>query len=146
MTGTDLFKVSDYDYVGFDLDNTLLQYKVSAMVDLEYRTLSNFMVNMKGYSDKYLLQPLDVDFLQKGLIVDIHRGNLLKISCDGVILKATHGSTLQIESAEEVAGGMRFGNEGIFVSLNSSNEITKKILENPQMVFFRLEIQGHPNI
>lgn len=29
MTGTDLFKVSDYDYVGFDLDNTLLQYKVS---------------------------------------------------------------------------------------------------------------------
>lgn len=29
MTGTDLFKISDYDYIGFDLDNTLLQYKVS---------------------------------------------------------------------------------------------------------------------
>lgn len=28
MTGTDLFKISDYDYIGFDLDNTLLQYKV----------------------------------------------------------------------------------------------------------------------
>lgn len=28
MSGTDLFKISDYDYVGFDLDNTLLQYKV----------------------------------------------------------------------------------------------------------------------
>lgn len=29
MTGTDLFKISDYDYIGFDLDNTLLQYKVN---------------------------------------------------------------------------------------------------------------------
>lgn len=35
MTGTDLFKISDYDYVGFDLDNTLLQYKVSV-----YRSFS----------------------------------------------------------------------------------------------------------
>lgn len=32
MTGTDLFKISDYDYVGFDLDNTLLQYKVRVMI------------------------------------------------------------------------------------------------------------------
>ncbi len=32
MTGTDLFKISDYDYVGFDLDNTLLQYKVRILM------------------------------------------------------------------------------------------------------------------
>lgn len=68
------------------------------MVELEYKTLSNFMVNVKGYSDKYLLQPLDVDFLQKGLIVDIHRGNLLKISYDGYILKATHGTKFMTDS------------------------------------------------
>lgn len=33
MTGTDLFRVSDYDYVGFDLDNTLLQYKVRILMN-----------------------------------------------------------------------------------------------------------------
>lgn len=70
------------------------------MVELEYKTLSNFMVTVKGYSDKYLLQPLDIDFLQKGLIVDIHGGNLLKISCDGYILKATHGTRFM--SDEEI--------------------------------------------
>lgn len=78
--------------------NTFSSIQVSAMVELEYKTLANFMVNTKGYSDKHLLQPLDVDFLQKGLIVDIYRGNLLKISCDGYILKATHGTKFMTDS------------------------------------------------
>lgn len=39
MTGTDLFKISDYDYIGFDLDNTLLQYKVNFSITI-YQPIS----------------------------------------------------------------------------------------------------------
>lgn len=94
MTGTDTIRISDYDVIGFDLDNTLLRYKVSAMVKLEYECLAKYLVDKKGYSPKHLLKPLedDLEFLQKGLILDLARGNVLKVSADGFIRKATHGT------------------------------------------------------
>lgn len=94
MTGTDTFRISDYDVIGFDLDNTLLRYKVSAMVKLEYECLANYLVNVKGYPAKHLRKPLeeDLDFVQKGLIIDLARGNVLKVSADGFIRRASHGT------------------------------------------------------
>lgn len=64
------------------------------MVELEYRVLSHFLVTKKGYSDKYLSRPMsdNIDFLQKGLIIDFARGNILKIAYDGYISKACHGT------------------------------------------------------
>lgn len=92
MTGSDTFKISDYDCIGFDLDNTLLRYKLTAMVDLEYKCLVKYLIEHKGYSGKYLLEPLQIDFLQKGLIIDFSRGNILKINADAFIERATHGT------------------------------------------------------
>ena len=68
------FRITDYDCVGFDLDNTLLRYKVGNMMRMEYEVLAEYLVE-KGYSKKHLMQPIDVDFLQKGLILDFHRGD-----------------------------------------------------------------------
>lgn len=47
MTGTDLFKISDYDYVGFDLDNTLLQYKVRIDDQPVKDTTTSFVVRFE---------------------------------------------------------------------------------------------------
>lgn len=95
MTGTDFIRISDYDCIGFDLDNTLLRYKLTEMVDLEYRVLAKYLVEVKGYSPNHLYRPLkdDIEFLQKGLIIDFARGNILKIAFDGYISKAVHGTT-----------------------------------------------------
>lgn len=103
LTGSDVLRISDYDCVGFDLDNTLLRYKLSAMVELEYEVLSQFLVEAKGYSAKYLLRPMkeNIDFLQKGLIVDFARGNVMKIAYDGYILRVAHG-TRQLTNDEIV--------------------------------------------
>ncbi|XP_058455749.1 5'-nucleotidase domain-containing protein 1 [Malaya genurostris] len=102
MTGTDMFRFADYDCVGFDLDNTLLRYQIGNMIELEYDIMSKFLVEERGYSGKYLLQPLDVDFLQKGLLIDFQRGNILKIGPDGTIHQATHG-TKKMAEAEIIA-------------------------------------------
>ncbi|EAA01774.5 AGAP001319-PA [Anopheles gambiae str. PEST] len=92
MTGADTFSFADYDCVGFDLDNTLLRYRIGEMIELEYRTVARFLVEQRGYAGRHLLQPLDKDFLQRGLIIDFHRGNILKLDPDGVIQQATHGT------------------------------------------------------
>lgn len=94
LTGSDVLKISDYDCVGFDLDNTLLRYNLSETVALEYEVLSQFLIEHKGYSPEYLSRPMqaNIDFLQKGLIIDFARGNILKIAYDGYILKAAHGT------------------------------------------------------
>ncbi|XP_058822305.1 5'-nucleotidase domain-containing protein 1 [Topomyia yanbarensis] len=102
MTGSDTFRFADYDCVGFDLDNTLLRYQIGNMIELEYDIMSKFLVEEHGYSGKYLLQPLDVDFLQKGLVIDFQRGNILKLGPDGTIHQATHG-TKKMAEAEIIA-------------------------------------------
>lgn len=107
MTNEEIFKISDYDCIGFDLDNTLLRYKVSAMVQLEFDVLTQFMVTHKGYDSKHLQRPLSdqIDFLQKGLIVDFRRGNLLKVRADGHILKAAHGTVFMSDAEIEFVYG-----------------------------------------
>lgn len=94
MTGTDTIRISDYDIIGFDLDNTLVRYKITAMVQLQYKALASHMVANCGYSGDVLLRPLDdqLDFLQRGLIIDLRRGNVLKVAADGYIRRAAHGT------------------------------------------------------
>ncbi|XP_030756110.1 5'-nucleotidase domain-containing protein 1 [Sitophilus oryzae] len=97
MGTKNFFSFTDYDCIGFDLDNTLARYKVGAMIEMEYHILANYLVDNKGYSASHLLKPLDHNFIIKGLIVDDENGNLLRISADGTIIQATHGTKFLTE-------------------------------------------------
>ena len=91
--GPDVFRFSDYDCIGFDLDNTICRYKVGEIMRLEYRLIAEYMVDKYGYDQALLVcVDEDMDFIQKGVIMDIKKGNFLKCSRDGVILRATHGT------------------------------------------------------
>jgi len=111
-TMTDTFKLTDYDCIGFDLDNTLLRYHVTNLVHMEYEELANYLVNQRGYSAAHLLRPLtddDLDFMQKGLLLDFDRGNVLRVSPDGVIRRATHGSRLlSVDRIKEIYPDQRW--------------------------------------
>ena len=87
-----LFSFANYDCIGFDLDNTLVKYNVKNMIYHEYEVLVEFLI-AKGYSKEFLLKPIDEEFIQKGLILDFERGNLLRICPDGTIQIASHGTT-----------------------------------------------------
>ncbi|CAL7936759.1 unnamed protein product [Xylocopa violacea] len=107
-----VFKFLDYDCIGFDLDNTILRYNVTNMVHLMYETLANYLITEKGYDPHYLSRPLedkDLDFIQKGLVLDFERGNLLRINADGIIQRACHGTKLlSIEKIKEIYPGQRW--------------------------------------
>lgn len=93
MSDGGIFNLIDYDIIGFDLDNTLACYNLPNMIKLEYKVLAEYLVKYKDYP-KEILRPIDddIDFLQRGLLLDADRGNLLKINGDGIILKASHGT------------------------------------------------------
>lgn len=97
---SELFKLSDYDCIGFDLDNTICEYRIGPMVQMIYDVLVNYLINNCSYSEKHLRQPIDFDFMQKGLILDAEQGNILKINGSGQILRAAHGTKFM--SDEEI--------------------------------------------
>ncbi|CAH1106575.1 unnamed protein product [Psylliodes chrysocephalus] len=86
------FSVNDYDCIGFDLDMTLARYKLTNYNELIYDALSNYLITEKNYSKEILLRPIDVNFTIRGLIADTENGNLIRISPDGLILQAAHGT------------------------------------------------------
>lgn len=63
------------------------------MLIQEYQALADYLIETKGY-DAQLRRPLtdDLDFVHKGLVLDVERGNLLKLSADGAVLRASHGT------------------------------------------------------
>ncbi|ALC42989.1 CG2277 [Drosophila busckii] len=101
-TSTKELDLSSYDIIGFDLDGTLLRYNLQEMSTLIYNVLKQHMVEQKGYSRALLDKQLDMDFLQKGLLLDGPRGNVLKLSNTATILRASHG-TRKLSDAEIVA-------------------------------------------
>lgn len=93
------FRMLDYDVVGFDLDGTLLRYDLNNMVVLEHELLKEFLVYERNYPKELICQKFQGDFLQKGLIIDCQRGNILKLSENGTILKASHGTRFMTDDA-----------------------------------------------
>ena len=97
QTNMGVFRFSDYDCIGFDLDNTIVQYKITNVVQFEYEVIANFLVKEKGYHPKHLKAPItskDLDFMQKGLFIDALKGNILKISPTGKVHNACHGTKM----------------------------------------------------
>jgi len=98
-----VFRLGDYDCIGFDLDNTICRYKLAQMMKLEYEVLAEYLVTQKGYNADYLMEPLEgaLDFLQKGLVLDFHRGNILKLGSNGYISKGSHGTSFLTDTEIE---------------------------------------------
>lgn len=86
-----MFNFNDYDCIGFDLDNTVCEYRELELIQLVYDILSNYLVTVKKY-DPEIIRPLDIDFLRKGLTLDLEKGNILDLADDGTILRASHGT------------------------------------------------------
>ncbi|XP_032877018.1 5'-nucleotidase domain-containing protein 1 [Amblyraja radiata] len=101
MARAEDFSLADCDVIGFDLDHTLCRYNVTATFALIYDSFAQYLVEQKGYDRELMtVTPDSWDFCFKGLLLDMEDGNLLKLSEDGTVVRASHGT--RILTAEEI--------------------------------------------
>lgn len=70
---------SNIEAIGFDMDYTLVQYKQPAFDQLAFDGAKEKLVYKLGYPKEVLDLEYDHEFWTRGLIIDIQKGNFLKI-------------------------------------------------------------------
>jgi len=76
--------------IGFDMDYTLALYKPEAFEALAYSETLKKLVTL-GYPEEILTWEFDWDAMVRGLVIDKHRGNVLKMDRHRYIKLAFHG-------------------------------------------------------
>lgn len=93
LPSTNIFKLSDYDAVALDFDNTLIQYNLTSLFHLHYSYLTKYLIEKYRYHGlQSVMNKEDIDFIRRGLFMDFKRGNVLDISAEGFIITASHGT------------------------------------------------------
>jgi HAD superfamily 5'-nucleotidase-like hydrolase len=94
--------------IGFDMDYTLARYRSPEIDALAFTKALRILVRERDYPASLLELHYDADFAVRGLILDGIRGNLLKLSADRMVLRATHGRrSLTREELEATYGRRR---------------------------------------
>lgn len=75
--------------IGYDMDYTLIHYRVDEWERLAYEHLKTWLLNRKFPVESLSFDP---DFVIRGLIIDTENGNLLKVNRFGYVKRAMHGT------------------------------------------------------
>lgn len=81
------------DAVGFDMDYTLAVYRQDAMDRLSVELTVERLIEHRGYSTELRNIEQRPNFAIRGLVVDRHRGNILKLDSHRHVGQAYHGFT-----------------------------------------------------
>jgi hypothetical protein len=85
------FSLSSCDWIGFDLDHTLIRYRLLEFHTLTYELMRQYLVDTYQYNSHLLQIPYDHYFGVKALIYDSLYGNLIQLDSNGLVHTALHG-------------------------------------------------------
>jgi len=77
--------------VGYDMDYTLIHYDVHQWEERAYKFLKERFVQ-EGWPVEHL--QFDPSLIRRGLVIDAHKGNILKTNRFGFVKRAIHGTKL----------------------------------------------------
>jgi HAD superfamily 5'-nucleotidase-like hydrolase len=83
-------KMSQCSWVGFDMDYTLAIYHQAEMDELSIRATVGKLI-ARGYPDFIARLDYPLDFAIRGLLIDKHLGNVLKMNRFKIVRKGYHG-------------------------------------------------------
>lgn len=87
-----VFAPTTYDWIGFDVDHTLVEYKLPALLKMSFehaaKELQKQFIGLRARGAA-AWQP---QIAQRGVAVDTARGNFLHVTENGTIQHAFHGS------------------------------------------------------
>ncbi|XP_052810495.1 5'-nucleotidase domain-containing protein 1-like [Mya arenaria] len=125
--------LKDYDAYGFDLDHTLAKYNLVNQIQLTYNSLIDFLVHQRGYDPEIRTDVgLHKDFICKGLFVDTEKGNIIKLSHSGKILRGSHG--MRMLTQEELVSA--YGPNLIWEHYEHAREAVRARAGNQEFVFW----------
>ena len=79
--------------IGFDMDHTLIPYNIQNFEKLVFQTMIALLVKKKNYPKEILNFKFNFNRTSRGLVIDTHRGNFLKLSRYRSIRTIYHGLT-----------------------------------------------------
>lgn len=79
-------------YIGFDMDHTLIRYQTHNFEALTHQIVLNKLVKNRGYPKEILSLPFDFSRVIRGLVLDRKNGNLLKLNRYSGIRLSYHGT------------------------------------------------------
>lgn len=94
------FSLSDYNCIGFDLDHTLVTYKLEEVFKLVHQYVTCYCVKELGFHSDLLKSELDVSRCQRGVFYDKQNGNIVTLDGRREVAYAVHGR--RIVTATEI--------------------------------------------
>lgn len=79
------------NYIGLDMDHTLVRYNSAEFENLAHTILCKKLVETLGYPQETQQLKFSYDYAIRGLVIDKKNGNLLKLSRYGAIRASRHG-------------------------------------------------------
>mmetsp|Transcript_13566 Transcript_13566/g.38559 ORF Transcript_13566/g.38559 Transcript_13566/m.38559 type:complete len:470 (+) Transcript_13566:187-1596(+) len=92
MDAPESLSLADFDAIGFDMDHTLARYRMKDFLELVFNSLRRLLVEEQNFPKELLTYPFDVDFVFKCIVLDLTTGDFLKLSENGHVLRASHGT------------------------------------------------------
>ena len=114
-------KMDDIKYIGFDMDYTLAIYNKVEIEELAFNLSIEKLISTKNYPEFINEIKYDPHYVIRGLVIDRHRGNILKLDRHKSVRRADHGTrsmTLK-EIRENYMAGKIKQSEGSFASVDT---------------------------
>ncbi|KAJ3431311.1 5'-nucleotidase domain-containing protein [Anaeramoeba flamelloides] len=87
-----LSEFEEIQFIGFDLDNTLINYHIGELCVLVFNSIMRYIVKQQDYNNSLLALSYDPKIILKGSVIDREKGNILKIDSKKQIVQAHHGT------------------------------------------------------
>ncbi len=78
-------------FIGLDMDHTLIRYNIEAFERLSYSKIIEKLMKRRNYPQSLKNLVFDYNFAIRGLVIDRHKGNLLKLNRYTAIRASYHG-------------------------------------------------------
>ena len=86
--------LADVDWLGFDLDHTLVKYKNDALGEHIFWACSRYLWENHGYQKEVLeIEVYDPAFNVRGKVWDLSTGDILELNQTGIVTAGWHGKT-----------------------------------------------------
>lgn len=79
------------NYIGLDMDHTLIRYKTSNFEKLAHNVMLKKLVEQLDYPESVLKLKFDYSRAIRGLVIDKNKGNVIKLSRHAAIRASYHG-------------------------------------------------------